>query len=564
IVIVAATAITLLGLGNGLVLDDFFQRQIAVRGHDLFGRPHPVWDLFTFVPDDADVYQRGLAKGIWPWWMGPTLISFFRPIASLTHAADYLLWTESPWLMHLHSSLWYAATLTMAAIAYRGFFGPGLVLGVAVLLFAIDGNHGLVVGWLATRNMLIATTFALGALHAHRRARQGEGPRWSSPLLFALALCSAEFGLGALGYLVAFALFMDRGSWRERLVSIAPHLAIAVVWQVAYTMSGFGARGVGLYLHPADHPWSFVGAVVSRWPILVLTQLTVPVSEIWAFAPPRYEVAIAVVAGLAVLALGGYLFLPLIRRDPRARMLATGAALAVIPSCTTLPHSRLLLLVGFGIFGLFAMLVAEPIEQLWRRRLTALLVLRHTALAVVLLAISVVSPTSLGAMFDRAEGSLPTAQTLVVVNAPHAFLANFTPIFREMRDDFTLQRMRVLGTTMEAVTLTREDARTVRLEVEGGYLEGRFHHITYDPAHDRRDVGYRVDLGDMAAEVVAATEDHRPLAVRFQFDDDLSANGRTWVTWSRGRFEPFDLPAVGETVELPPLDFQMVLEGPAG
>jgi hypothetical protein len=130
-------------------------------------------------------------------------IMFFRPVTALTHWLDYALWPHLTWLAHLHSVLWYGALVCSVrpyrrTLAWRGR-RPG------ELLFAFDSGHGLPVGWLATRNMMLAVMFGIMAILGHHRWRS-EAWRpgaWLGPLAFALSLFSAEFGVGALGYLIA-------------------------------------------------------------------------------------------------------------------------------------------------------------------------------------------------------------------------------------------------------------------------------------------------------------------------------------------------------------------------
>ena len=112
--------------------------------------------------------------------------------------------------MHLESVVLYGVLVLVLARLYRRFFTAPVAM-LATLLFALDETHAFPVGWLANRNALFATIFGVLAIHAHDRWRR-DGWRagaWLGPLAFAAALLSAEFGLCALGYLVAYAWFLD-------------------------------------------------------------------------------------------------------------------------------------------------------------------------------------------------------------------------------------------------------------------------------------------------------------------------------------------------------------------
>jgi hypothetical protein len=560
--------LTLAGLRNGLVLDDLYHRQVSLHGTGWMGQPKAFWDLFNFFPNDPAIEQLGHETGFWPWWMSDISIAFFRPVSSLTHALDFALWPETPVLMHLQSTLWYVALLTVVVLAFRSLFGAGLVTGLGTLLMAVNANHGASVGWLATRNMLIASTFAIATLATHHAWRRHDWTpgRWLSPLLLLLALCSAEFGLGILGYLVAYAAFMERGSIARRIAPIAPHLVTIVGWQIGYKLMGYGTQGTGLYLHPLSAPLAFAEATLARWPVFVASELTIPLTEVWGFVPPSAELYFAAFCALAFAALGYLLFAPVLRADPRARMLAAGAVLAAVPCCATFPHSRMLLLMGFGASGLFALAAEHHVEHglsRVRRAILGAFLFRHTVLAALMFVMTVSSVVRLGAIFERADASIPSdpalsQQTLVVVNAPHAFLAMFLELHREQNGGPSPARLRILGTVMAEVEVTRVAEDRLRVRTEGGYLEGRGHHLTWKPGQ-RRDTGFRIDLGDMVAEVVEATVDGRPMTVDFTFRGPLQ--GVRWVTWVGDRYQPFEVPAVGQSTTLAAPNLEQVLFG---
>ena len=71
-------------------------------------------------------------------------------------------WPHHPWLMHVHSLLWFGATIAIAAILYRRLMGPGWVGGLAALVFALDDAHGSPAAWLANRNAVLGTLFGAG------------------------------------------------------------------------------------------------------------------------------------------------------------------------------------------------------------------------------------------------------------------------------------------------------------------------------------------------------------------------------------------------------------------
>src|SRR5262249_11523064 len=153
--------------------------------------------------------------GEFAWWSSPDLaIRFLRPLASLTHFVEFSLWPSAVWAMHLTNVLVYALLVVVAAFAYRELAWPGAIAGLAGLMFAADEGHASSVGWISSRNTLLAALFALLALLLHVRGRAHGRPGLviASALCTALALLSAEFGLFVFAYLGAYALVLDRGA----------------------------------------------------------------------------------------------------------------------------------------------------------------------------------------------------------------------------------------------------------------------------------------------------------------------------------------------------------------
>ena len=172
---VAALAI-LLGLpslGTGLILDDFYHREVLQPNsayRELLGPPS---EMFRFFRGDPARTGRIMDLGAFPWWTDPTLkAEFLQAVPTLTHRLDYALWPGSPALMHAQSLFWLATAVAAAAVFYRRMLGPTWVAAVAALLFAVDDARGTTVGFIANRNVLIAATFGFSALVCHDRWRR--------------------------------------------------------------------------------------------------------------------------------------------------------------------------------------------------------------------------------------------------------------------------------------------------------------------------------------------------------------------------------------------------------
>ena len=165
--------------------------------------------LFTFAGPQFDV-EKLIESGATPWWTPKeTLLSFWRPIAALTHWVDYQVWPDSPALMHAHSILWFGAVTFVVGLLYRRFLSPAWIAGLAALFYMLDEGFYFPVASISNRNALISLFFGVLAMIAHDKwRRQGSLlPAILSPFSFLLSLLSAEAGISTLAYLVAYAMF---------------------------------------------------------------------------------------------------------------------------------------------------------------------------------------------------------------------------------------------------------------------------------------------------------------------------------------------------------------------
>ncbi len=562
---IAALAVLLLlpALGNGLILDDYYHREVAVAGRGYIGEARHPLDMFDFFPDE--VRREGIERGFWPWWSSPFSVGFLRPLTSLTHWLDYAAWADSTWLAHLHSLLWCGAMILAAASLYRRTLEPPWVAGLATLIFALDGGHALPASWLASRNMLVATLFSTLSIVWHVRAREQGWThgRWLSPAALLAALLGAEIGVGALGYLLAYAAVMTPGSWRRRALTVIPHVAVVVAWQVVYAAMGYGARHAGLYTHPLHAPQQFLAAVAERAPVLLASQLTLPFADVWLFTPVAWTWAVAI--GLLVVLAGMLRLLwPQLREDRTQRWYALGALLSAVPACTTFPNSRMMMFVGLGGAALMARLLSRLLGHASPRAIRALagaLLIRHTWAAAAMLPMLAGSPRTIHKLFEAAERSLPsdealTTQTLVIVRTPHIFLSTFAPVWRRLEPSLGRSapiRIHTASATVDEVRITRVDPHTLEIHVEGGMLSSRLHRIEWD-ADDPRPAGYHFELPEAEVEVIAATRDGRPETVRVRFREVLEHESLRWVAWQGRGFRTFEPPPIGATVVLEPID----------
>jgi hypothetical protein len=583
VVAVAALVLVLPSLCNRLVLDDHVlalllrdDPGIAGFGSQLRGSPAlpagPL-NLFTFTTGEPEANRALRDEGaLLPWWVDEHhLNAFLRPLSSLTHWLDFQLWPGSPWLMHLHSVLWYGALLLVVALVYRRLaVAPPALAALAFLIFALDDAHGATVSWIANRNALVAITLALPALIAHHRFRS-QGWRhgaYLGPFWLTAGLLGGESALTVCGYLLAYALFLDRGPLARRLLGLVGYGAVLALWLLAFRLLNLGSHGSGAYSDPIHEPLAFAKSLSFNLTVLFSAQFGGPPADLAFWAEPRIYPALLLLALLTLVAIA-WLLVPLLRRDPVYRFWATGTALAALPLASSLPGERLLLGVGVGASPLVAGLLLTAFDAGggearkgagWlRNALLLFLFLVHVVLPPLALPVQARSREFLGAAIDRAEGSIPASadirdKTVIIVNAPFDIMASYVQVMRESRHRNRPRHLYWLAVANSPLELRRVGERTLRVRPRRGFLR------TPLEQHYRADAGSLgrgavVRLPEMTVTITAVTDDGRPQEADFAFRRALDSPRYLFLVYENGKYKPFDLPAAGRTVKLPAEDF---------
>jgi hypothetical protein len=550
----------------GFHLDDYFHRYLFSRlpGSDDLRRVYqsPFGIANGVSADNHFQVEAGYA----PWWIHPQLlISLFRPLSEASHWLDARLWPASSVMQHAHNLLWYAALVLAATRLYRDVLGRTACAGLSAFMYAFDQAHGFAVGWIANRNALIAAVFGVLTLLFHHRARTDASRRAHFGIalaLFACALLSGEGAVAVFGYLLAHALWVERGGdVGRRVLGLWPYAAIVVVWRIGYHALGRGARFSGLYLDPLREPLQFAAAVVERAPLLLLGQLGMPPAEAALFAPALALVIWALALGVALWL--AYAVWPLLRADAHARFWAFGMLAALVPACTTHPNNRLLFFVGLGAMPLLAQLWFGFVERAawlagsaWRRAarlLAVLLVGFHAVISPLLLpltawTIALTAPAEAAARSALAQAR---GRDLVLVSSPDFFYEKLVPVLAALDGTPPPRHLRALSFGPVALHVTRPDARTLDVRFEGGLLGTPLLEL-YRARDAVMPAGSRVELDGLRIEVTALTADRRIAAARFTFADALEAAHFCFLAWDGDAYRPFTPPKVGGTAELAP------------
>ena len=500
------------------------------------------------------------------WWTDPELsIALLRPVSVATHLLDHALAPRAFWFQHLHSLAWYGLSVLVVAWIYRRIHPEAAAMaGLAALLFAVEDAHAMNAGWLANRHAIICLAAGGLAFLAHLRWRGSGATGWllAALAILAVGLLCGEATLGAAAYLVAWQLCLDRGSWRRRLLGIAPYALLVAAWRMVYNYLGYGISGSDLYVDPGRDPLEFLLALLERWPVLMLGQwLQAPV-DATVMLPRALQLAWLPAALLCCAALA-WLLMPLLRRSPQARFWALGMAMALVPLCAAFPMDRLLVFAGVGAFALLALLAgdcgwlgAAPASSVTRPRrwICGGLLLLHLPLAALMLVGRTATLPLFGQMFRAATDTAPVDEAiqeqLLIFVTGHAFPSAYLPIIRHVEGELVPARTTLLANFITDCRVSREDEHTLVLEPEQGWLVDPI-----DGLERRSDVPFQegeiISMPDYSVDLRRVTADGRPAVAAFTFHQPLEDPGYRWLAWSSEGASPFVPPLTGESLTLP-------------
>jgi len=170
---------------------------------------------------------------------------YWRPVTMLWHVAEYSLWGERPFFSRLTGLLLHIGVLTLIMVVVWKASRSRAAALVAMLAYAVLGEHGTAVVWICARAELLCALFYLAAIAAFLSA--GKGWLWSLPFA-ALALGAKEMAVSLPLVASAWAIALRR---RDRLI------AAACLWALlaAYILLRF--KILGLVVAGTGHSMSW-------------------------------------------------------------------------------------------------------------------------------------------------------------------------------------------------------------------------------------------------------------------------------------------------------------------
>ena len=558
-----ALLLVLPSLWVGLQLDDYFHWGLVTQQNPVLETNSPAspYGLFSFLDGKPGRVLDLTNLGLLPWWTYPEVkYAFWRPFTEFTHGLDYSLWPSHPWIMHVHSLIYFALLLLLTFRLYRALQGEGRALWWSVLLFALFYGHGVPAAWLANRNAVLAGIFLVLTLHCHHQWREQERGILDlrAVTLFGAGLLCGEMAVSTGGYILAYVLFLDRGSWKDRCASLLPYLLAGALWLGVRAMLGYGAEGSGHYVDPLETPLLYLHLLFQRG-LDLLGGLFFAVPPELGSALPKTRL-FGYLAGFLVLLVLSW---PVLKQDRRARFWLAGALLCLLPVASTVAHSRLLLAASIGSAAFLGLWIAAWREQrLYRaagvRQLVSLLVVLMIVLNVgvsaVLLPVEAWSMKMAGdSLINKGALSwqLPAhanGTTPILINPPLSSAGGYINGVRAYHHKPVAAKTWLLASGTRTLTLTVINSHSFDLASDRGL---------YDPVQEGLlrgpqapfDVGDSVRLPGMIITVMAV-RDGVPTRARYQFAQTLDSTAYRFYVWNGGNVTQCSLPQKGQPVQI--------------
>jgi hypothetical protein len=553
-------------LMSGLFADDYLQWAL-ISGH--LKHPHypgSLFGLFNLVDGQHDTVQGMKDGGRLLWSAADHLrVTFWRPLAELTHWLDYAWWPDSPALMHLHNLAWYGALLLALGQLYRRLMPTAAQGNLALLIYAVSSLHVLAIAWLSARNQVMSAFFTVLTVTCYHDWRVGHErvKGLLAALAMVLGLACAEATVAVMAYLVAHAVVIEQDRpWRERVMALLPFLVIVAVWRVTCTHIGYGSVGSGSYVDPVRDPWRFAEMLFVRVPAYLAAMLYSTPSN-YAMRMPYEGQAVFAAAALVACLLPVWVArrVGLVASRPMW-FLALGALLALVPACAIAPQNRVLIHAEIGMSGVISLLCMAVLARLQQDRASVPGLAKFTVGGMLVLHLMVAPLTTLGgaalmkpltqttvevARAMQPEAADPDAQ-VVIINLPAPEYVFYIPLVRSYLGLANPKSIWSLANgQQQALKMDVIDEATIRLSsptVFADILHRDIRSLPFKP-------GDEVKLDGMTVTVEQVTPEGGPLAARFHFGAPLSDRRWLFYVWENNGLRRFAMPGPGDAVALP-------------
>ncbi|RYZ35925.1 MAG: hypothetical protein EOO71_33675 [Myxococcaceae bacterium] len=559
----AAALLGAMVLRVGFMPDDYIW--LGVWDHlrppaPLGNTPLDVYRTATGVPEHTHALA---AAGVFPWWVEPTLrVAFFRPLGSVLYGLDHLLYNRQAFGYQLHSLLWYVGLVMLAGVLLRRVL-PGAVAMLAMFLFAINGSHAALLGWLSYRSVVVSMLFGLAGLYFHVewRERQRKGALAAALAFFVLSLAGGETMMILSPYLFAYEAFSGPGRPAQRLKGLVPFGVLMAGYFVLYRAMGYGAGGSDMYLDAVGTPVEWFKALVIRVPAAIAgLTLTAPSDYILDLSYVPLFTQLGAV-GLAVFSLLLWGVWPLISAGERRTLgwMLTGSFVSTLLANSAFAGSRTLIVPSLGS----AVGIAMVLYFAWRGRARTFRAGAVLAGAAVMFLLHIVAApyvwwqttdmyVQMQAVMDRVqlrfdealdEGALPN-QRLVVINSPNGLIGIYGSVHWWSLGKPLPRAWWTLSYSLDEQLATRTGPNTLELALPKGNFLTSVEERIHRGERFRFKQGDEVDFQGLKVRI-EEIDAQGPKRVSFTFDVPLEDPSLKLVEWKNKKVVPWTPPTLG-------------------
>ncbi len=266
----------------------------------------------------------------------------YLPIRDLSVMLDFAVWGTNYGGFHLTNLLLYLTAIALVFRMMTAFGFDRVIVGIAVLLWALHPAHAESVAWLSERKGLLGIVFGALTGLAYARYRVVEQPRAAAKWLALAALATvcavwskapAAFTIAALAGLELIAP-VRRASWKRTLAGLATIGLLGVLAFVPVVSLAVQASVVGKSIIPGDSTAEIVTGVHGFYVRLAAmgmpNAISYPISSLGASGLELVLGGLGLVAMVAV-------FVPRLRASPELK------AASILWMFSWLPISHLVL-----------------------------------------------------------------------------------------------------------------------------------------------------------------------------------------------------------------------------
>ncbi|MCK5850429.1 MAG: hypothetical protein KAH23_05890, partial [Kiritimatiellae bacterium] len=149
----------------------------------------------------------------------------YRPLTSLTFAADYAFWGLNPMGFNLTNTTLHLLVCVVLFMLLFKAFKSSAVAFLATLFYAVHPIHVEAITYIASRSDPLGTLLMLSAMWCYWNSRFKAGL-----LFYALGLFAKENIIFLPAYLLLMDICLMKRTWRHMFFGLAPYIAVATVF----------------------------------------------------------------------------------------------------------------------------------------------------------------------------------------------------------------------------------------------------------------------------------------------------------------------------------------------